>query len=80
MEFGVAAVVTNQVVDNPSGYGVSKVPIGGNIMAHACTTRLSFRKGKQGDKVCKIYDSPHLAAAEATFAISEGGIIDSDDN
>jgi len=47
LEFGVAVVVTNQVVSNPSGYGPmsgEKVPIGGNIMAHASTTRLQFKK------------------------------------
>lgn len=43
-EFGVAVVVTNQVVasvDNPGfgGGGDKKTPIGGNIVAHASTTR-----------------------------------------
>jgi len=49
LEFGIAAVVTNQVVSNPqSGGGMyqtqDKTPIGGNIMAHASTTRLKFKK------------------------------------
>ena len=45
--YGVAVVLTNQVVANPDGnaYGDNKVAIGGNIMAHASTTRLKFRKG-----------------------------------
>jgi DNA repair protein RAD51 len=42
-QFGVAVVVTNQVVasvDNmPGAPADSKKPIGGNIMAHASTTR-----------------------------------------
>eukprot|EP01129_Flabellula_baltica_P013948 TRINITY_DN6582_c0_g1_i1.p1 TRINITY_DN6582_c0_g1~~TRINITY_DN6582_c0_g1_i1.p1 ORF type:complete len:351 (+),score=88.83 TRINITY_DN6582_c0_g1_i1:39-1091(+) len=75
-EFGVAAVITNQVVSNPGGYIQEKVPIGGNIMAHASTTRLKFRKGKGDSRVCKIYDSPHLADKECQFAISQSGIID----
>ena len=27
-----------------------KKPVGGNILAHASTTRLSLRKGRAGDK------------------------------
>ena len=46
-EYGVAVVITNQVVacvDGGSMFGPSTKPIGGNIMAHASTTRLSLRK------------------------------------
>lgn len=44
IQFGIAVVVTNQVVasvDNGpmAGAGETKKPIGGNIMAHASTTR-----------------------------------------
>lgn len=53
-----------------------KKPIGGNIMAHASTTRLYFRKGRGDSRVCKIYDSPVLPESEATFAISPEGIVD----
>jgi DNA repair protein RAD51 len=42
---------------------------GGNIMAHASTTRLSLRKGRGTSRVCKIVDSPCLPEAEAIFAI-----------
>lgn len=41
-EFGVAVVVTNQVVATPDASVFAKdplKPIGGNIMAHASTTR-----------------------------------------
>jgi DNA repair protein RAD51 len=41
-EFGVAVVVTNQVVasvDSGAFAGEKKTPIGGNIVAHASTTR-----------------------------------------
>ena len=44
-EFGVSVVVTNQVVANPDGGVFVKdplKPIGGNIMAHASTTRYVF--------------------------------------
>ena len=47
--FGIAVVITNQVTANPDGSMFSRdsqKPIGGNIMAHASTTRLKFRKGR----------------------------------
>lgn len=79
-EFGVAVVITNQVVAQVDGSAMfqadPKKPIGGNIMAHASTTRLYFRKGRGESRVCKIYDSPSLPESEATFAISPEGIID----
>ncbi len=56
-----------------------KKPIGGNIIAHASTTRLSFRKGRGEQRICKVYDSPCLPEAEATFGIYEDGISDSRD-
>lgn len=78
-EFGVAVVITNQVVANVDAsamFGESKKPIGGNIMAHASTTRLSLRKGRGENRVCKVYDSPILPEGEATFSITSGGVDD----
>jgi DNA repair protein RAD51 len=79
-EFGVAVVITNQVVAQVDGSamfaGDSKKPIGGHIMAHASTTRLSLRKGRNESRVCKIYDSPCLAEGEAVYCITNGGIDD----
>ena len=54
----------------------SKKPIGGHIIAHASTTRLSLRKGRGERRVCKIYDSPCLPEGEAVFAITNDGIDD----
>jgi meiotic recombination protein DMC1 len=42
-----------------------KKPVGGHILAHASTTRLSLRKGRGEQRICKIYDSPSLAESEA---------------
>uniref|UniRef100_A0A6A7G948 DNA repair protein RAD51 homolog n=2 Tax=Hirondellea gigas TaxID=1518452 RepID=A0A6A7G948_9CRUS len=79
-EFGVAVVITNQVVAMVDGASMfvsnPMKPIGGNIMAHASTTRLSLRKGRGNSRVCKVYDSPCLPEAEAVFAITETGIND----
>lgn len=81
-EFGVAVVLTNQVVANPDGMSFAKdasKPIGGNIIAHASTTRLKFKKGRGENRVCSIYDSPTLPESECTFAIGAGGIEDAKD-
>ncbi|PAA83777.1 hypothetical protein BOX15_Mlig032287g1 [Macrostomum lignano] len=82
-EFGVAVVVTNQVVAQVDGAAMfsadPKKPIGGNIMAHASTTRLYLRKGRGESRICKVYDSPCLPEAEATFAILGEGIGDAKD-
>ena len=53
-----------------------KKPIGGNIMAHASTTRLYLRKGRGEQRILKIYNSPCLPEGEATFAINADGIGD----
>jgi DNA repair protein RAD51 len=77
-EFGVAVVITNQVVAQVDGGTMfqadPKKPIGGNIIAHASTTRLYLRKGRGENRVCKIYDSPCLPESEAMFSIGADGI------
>jgi len=81
-EFGVAVVITNQVVAQVDGAMFAadpKKPIGGNIMAHSSTTRLYLRKGKGETRVCKIYDSPCLPESEASFVIASDGIGDPKD-
>lgn len=79
-EYGIAVVITNQVVAQVDGGSMfqadPKKPIGGNIIAHASTTRLYLRKGRGENRVCKIYDSPCLPENEATFAICADGISD----
>lgn len=82
-EYGVAVLITNQVVAQVDGAAMfqadPKKPIGGNIVAHASTTRLSLRKGRGETRICKIYDSPCLPEAEAMFAINADGIGDAKD-
>ncbi|KAJ3066420.1 recombinase rad51 [Quaeritorhiza haematococci] len=83
-EYGVAVVITNQVVAQVDGqaamFGADpKKPIGGHIMAHSSTTRLYLRKGRGETRICKIYDSPCLPEAEAVFAINADGIGDAKD-
>ena len=49
-QFNVAVFITNQVMSDPGGgmsfMGDMKKPVGGNIIAHASTTRLQLKKGK----------------------------------
>lgn len=80
-EFGIAVVITNQVVAQVDGSASMfnpdpKKPIGGNIIAHSSTTRLSFKKARGEQRICKIYDSPCLPESECVFAIYEDGIGD----
>lgn len=83
-EFGIAVVITNQVVAQVDG-GPSamfnpdpKKPIGGNILAHASTTRLSLKKGRGETRIAKIYDSPCLPESDCMFAIKDDGIGDAE--
>ena len=82
-QFNVAVFMTNQVMSDPGGNSAfamdPRKPVGGNIMAHASTTRLYFRKGKGEQRICKIYDSPLLPESEATFQLGIGGISDPSD-
>lgn len=78
-EFGVAVVLSNQVVANPDGMSFAKdatKPIGGNIIAHASTTRLRLKKGRGDTRICQVYDSPSLPEAEATFGLGPAGVED----
>ncbi|KAF6733733.1 Meiotic recombination protein DMC1/LIM15-like [Oryzias melastigma] len=79
-EYNVAVFVTNQMTADP-GAGMTfqadpKKPIGGHILAHASTTRISLRKGRGEMRIAKIFDSPVMPENEATFAISAGGVTD----
>jgi len=78
-EFGVAVLLTNQVVASPDAMSFAKdstKPIGGNIMAHASTTRLRLRKGRGDNRICTVYDSPTLPEADCQFAVGPQGICD----
>ncbi|KAA8499085.1 Meiotic recombination protein DMC1/LIM15-like [Porphyridium purpureum] len=82
-QFNVAVFITNQVMATPDGamsfQADPKKPIGGHVMAHASTTRLSLRKGRGEQRIAKIFDSPMYGENEATFEIAEEGIIDPKD-
>ena len=79
-EYNVSIYISNQMTADPgatmSFQADPKKPIGGHILAHASTTRVSLRKGRGETRIAKIYDSPELPENEATFAITPGGIAD----
>lgn len=54
----------SQVEGTMMAMGDQKKPIGGNIMAHASTTRLYLRKGRGENRIVKVYDSPCLPETE----------------
>ncbi|XP_065183788.1 meiotic recombination protein DMC1/LIM15 homolog [Sycon ciliatum] len=79
-EYNVAIFITNQMTADPgatmSFQADPKKPIGGHILAHASTTRLSLRKGRGEVRIAKIYDSPDMPESEASFALTSGGVAD----
>ena len=74
---GLAVYITNQVMDNPAIlFGDPTTPVGGNIVAHAATTRLYMRKSKEEKRIVRLVDSPSMPEAEAVIKITMNGIRD----
>ena len=81
-EFGIAVLVTNQVMADPSGLvfaGAGPKAIGGHVLAHASTTRLSLKKGKGENRICKVVCSPYMPEGEGFYSLMEGGVSDATD-
>jgi len=75
--YDVAVVVTNQVMAQPDVFfGNPLRPAGGNILAHGATYRLWLRKSKENIRIAKIFDSPYHPEGEASFRITEEGLVD----
>ena len=75
--YGLAIYITNQVMDNPAIlFGDPTTPVGGNIVAHAATTRLYMRKSKEEKRIVRLVDSPGMPEAEAVIKITTSGIRD----
>ncbi|KAI4840091.1 meiotic recombination protein DMC1 [Plasmodium brasilianum] len=82
-QFNIAIVITNQVMSDPGAtmtfIANPMKPVGGHVIGHASTIRLSLRKGKGDQRVCKVYDAPNLPEIECIFQLSDSGIIDATD-
>ena len=75
--YSLAVYVTNQVMDNPAIlFGDPTTPVGGNIMAHAATTRLYMRKSKEEKRIIRLVDSPNMPEGEAVIKITATGVKD----
>ncbi len=76
-KYDVAIFITNQVMDNPGIlFGDPTTPIGGNVLAHAATTRLYMRKSKESKRIVRLVDSPNLPEGECVIRITPEGISD----
>ena len=77
----VAVVLTNQVqakVDGSGAYGDPNQAAGGHVMAHACTIRCRFWKGRANTRLVSVIDSSYLPEEKVRVAITEAGITDED--
>ena len=75
--YDLAVYITNQVMDNPAIlFGDPTTPVGGNIVAHAATTRLYMRKSKEDKRIVRLVDSPNMPEGEAVIKITPDGIKD----
>ena len=72
--YNCCVFITNQVMSNPGGYGLSVMPVGGNILGHNVSSRIYLRKGTKDSRVAKLVDSPHLPISDASFTITKTGI------
>lgn len=74
--FKCTVIFTNQVQTDPSiMFGDPTKPIGGNVVAHASTYRIYFKK--QGKKrIARMVDSPKDDILEFQYALTEKGIDD----
>jgi DNA repair protein RadA len=76
-KYKLAIYITNQVMDNPGIlFGDPTTPIGGNILAHAATTRLYLKKSKEEKRIVRLVDSPNMPEGECVMKITPDGIKD----
>jgi DNA repair protein RadA len=76
-EHSLAVYITNQVMDNPGMlFGDPTTPVGGNVVAHAATTRLYIRKSKEEKRIVRLVDSPNMPEGETVIKITPEGIKD----
>jgi DNA repair protein RadA len=75
--YSLAVYITNQVMDNPGMlFGDPTTPVGGNVVAHAATTRLYIRKSKEEKRIIRLVDSPNMPEGETVIKITTEGIKD----
>ncbi|KAG5191474.1 DNA recombination and repair protein Rad51 [Tribonema minus] len=84
-QFSLAVVNVNQITADPCT--ISMVPssssaavrsIGGHVILRTTTTRVMLKAGRGQARIAQICHSRQMPLAEATFAISAVGIVDSE--
>jgi len=77
--FRCTVIFTNQVQSDPAiMFGDPIKPIGGNIVAHASTYRVYFKKsGKK--RIARMVDSPEHEQKDASYSLTTKGIEDVED-
>jgi DNA repair protein RadA len=69
--------VTNQVSARPDiFFGDPNQPIGGNIVGHTATFRISLRRSKGDKRIARLIDSPSLPEGEVVIVINSEGVRD----
>ena len=78
--YNIAFVLTNQVQSNPDATfaGDPTKVAGGNILAHATTYRIFFRKAGH-NRIAVMQDSPYHEYGSVKFTISEKGIVEAEE-
>lgn len=78
IENNAVVLVTNQMMASPDGFafGPTNIAVGGNCLGHACSTRISLRRGQQGKRVVRLEKSPKLPVSEVLCTITEAGVED----
>lgn len=72
--FRCTVIFTNQVQSDPSVmFGDPIKPIGGNVVAHASTYRIYFKKSGK-NRLAKMIDSPEHKSKDASYILNEKGI------
>ena len=74
--FKCTVLYTNQVQSDPSiMFGDPTKPIGGNVVGHAATYRMYFKKSGR-KRIARMVDSPEHPIADAEFQLDAKGISD----
>ena len=77
--FRCTVIFTNQVQSDPAiMFGDPIKPIGGNIVAHASTYRIYFKKSGK-NRIARMVDSPEHKQMDASFILNERGIADAEE-
>ena len=84
-DYNMAIIITTQVYGVPeiktvyevaAKTGMSKMPYGGEVLAHSATYWLSLVRVSKRECRAYLFDAPDLPPAECRFAITEAGIAD----